>query len=74
MYDLNLSPLLLLADVHPGVVTQLFFKIKSPAPSDKVQEMLQMIEKGCHRINSLKNPVPVAARLVHNGEEITATT
>jgi hypothetical protein len=48
------------------------FKIKSPAPSDKVQQMLQMIEKGCHTINSLKNPVPVAGKLIHNGQEIAA--
>jgi len=62
---------LLLADVSPGCKELTYvFKIHSPAPSDKVQEMLQLIEKGCHTINSLKNPVPVAGRLVHNGQEI----
>jgi hypothetical protein len=35
-----------------------------------VQEMLQLIEKGCHTINSLKNPVPVTGKLIHNGQEI----
>ena len=44
------------------------FKIQSPAPSEKVQEMLRLIEKGCHMINSLKNPVP--GKLIHNGQEI----
>jgi hypothetical protein len=34
--------------------------------------MLGLIEKGCHTINSLKNPVPVAGKLVHNGQEIAA--
>jgi hypothetical protein len=32
--------------------------------------MLQLIEKGCHTINSLKNPVPVSGKLIHNGREI----
>jgi hypothetical protein len=40
------------------------------APSEKVQERLQLIEKGCHTINSLKNPVPVTGRLIHNGQEV----
>ncbi len=44
------------------------------APSEKVQEMLQLIEKGCHTINSLKNPVPVLGKLVHNGQEIALAT
>jgi hypothetical protein len=34
--------------------------------------MLQLIEKGCHTINSLKNPVPVTGKLIHNGQEIAA--
>ena len=64
---------LLLADVSPGCKELAYiFKIQSPAPSDKVQEMLGMIEKGCHTINSLKNPVPVAGKLIHNGQEVAA--
>jgi len=62
---------LLLADVSPGCNDLTYiFKIQSPAPSEKVQEMLALIEKGCHTINSLKNPVPVAGKLIHNGQEI----
>ena len=65
---------LLLEDVSPGCRELTYvFKIKSPAPSDKVQEMLRLIEKGCHTINSLKNPVPVAGKLIHNGREIACT-
>jgi organic hydroperoxide reductase OsmC/OhrA len=45
------------------------FKIKSSAPSEKVQELVQMIEKGCHTINSLRTPVPVSGKLLHNGQE-----
>lgn len=61
----------LLADVSPGCNDLTYiFKIQSPAPSEKVQEMMALIEKGCHTINSLKNPVPVAGKLIHNGQEI----
>jgi hypothetical protein len=45
-------------------------KIASPAPSAKVIELIGMIEKGCHTINTIKNPVPVLGKLVHNDEEI----
>ena len=62
---------LLLADVSPACRELTYvFKIASPAPSSKVQEMLQLIEKGCHTLNSLKTPVPVSGKLVHNGLEI----
>jgi len=62
---------LLLADISPGCNDLTYiFKIQSPAPPDKVQELLRLIEKGCHTINSLKNPVPVAGKLIHNGQEI----
>ncbi len=61
---------LLLGDVSPGCRDLTYvFKIKSPAPSEKVQELVQMIEKGCHTINSLRSPVPVSGKLVHNGQE-----
>ena len=66
---------LLLADVSPGCNDLTYiFKIQSPAPSEKIQEMLRLIEKGCHTINSLKNPVPVAGKLIHNGHEIALAT
>ena len=66
---------LLLADISPGCNDLTYiFKIQSPAPSEKIQEMLRLIEKGCHTINSLKNPVPVAGKLIHNGHEIALAT
>lgn len=62
---------LLLADVSPACRELTYvFKIQSPATVDKVQQLLAMIEKGCHTINSLKTPVPVSGRLVHNGQEL----
>ncbi len=66
---------LLLADISPGCNDLTYiFKIQSPAPSEKIQEMLRLTEKGCHTINSLKNPVPVAGKLIHNGHEIALAT
>jgi hypothetical protein len=65
---------LLLADVSPGCRELTYvFKIQSPVPSAKIQELLELIEKGCHTINSLKNPVPVLRKLVHNGQELAFT-
>ena len=62
---------LLLADVSPACRELTYvFKIQSPAPAEKVQRLLAMIEEGCHTINSLKTPVSVAGRLVHNGQEL----
>lgn len=59
-----------LADVSPACQeVNYVLDIKSPAPSEKVRQMIQMIEKGCHTINTIKNPIPVSGRLVHNGQE-----
>jgi hypothetical protein len=58
-----------LADVTPaGQGLSYVFKIQSPAPPEKVQDLVRMIEKGCHKINTIRNPVPVSGKLVHNGE------
>jgi hypothetical protein len=58
-----------LADVTPaGQGLSYVLKIQSPAPPEKVQELVRMIEKGCHTINTIRNPVPVSGKLVHNGE------
>lgn len=60
-----------LADVSPACQgVNYVFKIKSPAPTDKVKELVEMIEKGCHTINTMKQPVPVYGKLAHNGETI----
>lgn len=59
-----------LADISPACqgVTYVL-KIKSPAPSEKVKEVMDLIEKGCHTINTIKNSVPVSGKLVHNDQE-----
>src|SRR5262250_406171 len=61
---------LLFADGSPACRELTYVsRVKSPAPSEKVRELLRMIEQGCHTINSLKNPVPVSGKLIHNGQE-----
>lgn len=35
--------------------------------------MVQIIEKGCHMINTIKNPIPVSGKLVHNGQVFEVT-
>ena len=46
------------------------WEIESPSPRDKVAEMLSWIEKGCHTVNSLRQPVPVYGSLELNGTEL----
>lgn len=61
---------LLLADVSPACQEVSYvLSIKSPAPAERVREMVDMIERGCHTMNTIKNPIPVSGKLVHNGRE-----
>ena len=59
-----------LADVSPACqgVTYVL-NIKSPAPSEKVRQMVDRIEKGCHTVNTIRNPIPISGKLVHNGQD-----
>lgn len=59
-----------LADVSPACQELTYvFKVKSPAPTEKIKGLIALIEKGCHTINTIRNPVPVSGKVVHNGEE-----
>lgn len=61
-----------LADVSPAAQSVTYsFKIASPAPSDKVRELAGLIEKGCHTVNTIRNPVPVSGKVVHNDTEFS---
>lgn len=61
---------LLLADVSPACrEVSYVLNIKSPAAAERVREMVDMIERGCHTMNTIKNPIPVSGKLVHNGRE-----
>ena len=60
-----------LADVTPACQGVTYtFDIKSPASAEKVRQLLDRIEKGCHTINTIKNPIPVSGQLVHNGQQL----
>jgi len=59
---------LLLADVTPAAQKlEYTFEIKSPAPADRIRELIQLIEKGCHTMATIREPTPVVARVIHNG-------
>ncbi len=59
-----------IADVSPACQgVNYVFNITSPSPPEKVKEMVNLIEKGCHTMNTIKNPIPVTGKLVHNGQE-----
>ena len=59
-----------LADVSPACQAVTYvLNIKSPAPTEKVKQMVEMIERGCHTINTIRNPIPVSGKLVHKGHE-----
>ena len=60
-----------LADVSPACQEMTYvLNISSPAPPAKVRQVVELIEKGCHTINTLRKPVPVSGKLVHNGCEV----
>ena len=62
---------LLLEDVSPAAEgVEYVLEIDSPSPSDKVREMVLLIEKGCHTINTLRKPIAVTAILKHNGQDV----
>ena len=59
-----------LADISPECQGVIYvFNIKSPAPFEKVRQMVNLIERGCHTVNTIKNAIPVAGTLVPNGRE-----
>lgn len=50
------------------------FRIESPARSDRIREMVTLIERGCHTMNTIRSPVLVSARVVHNGAEVEVSS
>ena len=66
---------LLLEDVSPGAQgLQYTLSIESPASPEQIRHLVELIEKGCHTINTIKEPVPVSGAIVHNGTEIMKTS
>lgn len=62
---------LLLSDVSPAAQgVEYVFTIQSPSPPAKIKEMVELIERGCHTINTIRQPTPVSGRIIHNGTEV----
>lgn len=62
---------LLLADVDPGCRELTYgFKIKSPTPSEKVQEMLRLIEKRLPHDQFTEKSGTGHRGLIHNRQEV----
>jgi len=60
-----------IADVSPACQgVDYVFKIKSPAPTEKVKGLVEMIERGCHTMNTMKQPIPVRGKVEHNGKTV----
>jgi len=45
------------------------WEIKSPSSDDRIAEMLTWIDRGCHTLNSLRQPVPIIGRAEVNGQD-----
>lgn len=62
---------LLLEDVSPAAESVTYvFDIKSPAAPEQISELIYLIERGCHTMNTIKAPTPVSAKVLHNGVEV----
>ena len=40
----------------------------------QLRGVIRMIEEGCHTVNTIRNPVPMSGKLVHNGREFEVKT
>jgi uncharacterized OsmC-like protein len=47
------------------------FRIDSPAPAEKLIQVAQGADKGCHTVNSMRKRIPVLGRIVLNEREFT---
>lgn len=45
------------------------FNIKSGAPADKVIQVAQLADRGCHTVNSMRKRMPVAGKIILNNRE-----
>ena len=62
---------LLVNDASPGAEwVHYTFAINSPAPSEQIEQLVRMIEKGCHTINTIRQPTPVSGTVIHNGTDL----
>lgn len=45
--------------------------IRSPESEEKVRELMTWVERGCHALNTFRQPVPVVAKVELNWRELT---
>lgn len=62
---------LMIDEVSPGAQRVTYkWEIDSPSPPEKVREVVEWIDRGCHTVNTLRQPVPIYGRAELNGEPI----
>jgi hypothetical protein len=62
---------LMIDDVSPAAERVTYkWDIDSPAPPEKVREVVEWVDRGCHTINTLRQPVAIDGRAELNGEPI----
>ena len=44
--------------------------IQSPAPPDRVRQLIVHAERGCHAEQTLRAPIPVRTSATHNGQAL----
>jgi len=44
--------------------------IRSPAPPEQVRKLIQHARRGCHAEQTLRNPIPITATAVLNGDTL----
>ena len=61
---------MMIAEVSPAAQRVTYkWEIESPATDEQLQEMLMWIDRGCHTLNSLRQPIAVVGRAEVNGKE-----
>jgi hypothetical protein len=62
---------LLMDEMSPGAQKISYtLEIKSPAPPDRIQELVGYAEKACHAMHTVKQPTLVEGTLLHNDVEL----
>src|SRR5687768_10304805 len=62
---------LMIEDVSPAAQHVTYkWEIESPSPADKVRQVVEWVDRGCHTLNTLRQPVSIVGRAELNGEPI----
>jgi hypothetical protein len=62
---------LMIEDISPAAKLVTYkWEIESPATEEQVREVVEWVDRGCHTLNTMRQPVPVHGRAELNGEPI----